>query len=181
MLTKAKNGLGPLTLVLGGARSGKSRLAQALVLRSGLRPVLIAPAEALDDEMSSRIAAHRAERGGLGWRVVEAPRDVASALRTAARGEAVLLDCATLWLSNALTAGADLAAEEAALMAGLSACPAPVVVVSNEVGLGIVPDTALGRAFRDAQGRLNQRLASQAGCVLLVAAGLPLVLKGRLP
>ncbi len=180
-VTQAQHRLPPLTLVLGGARSGKSRFAEGLVTGSGLAPVYLATAEAHDAEMAARIAAHRADRASQGWRTVEAPRDLAPALAAARAGESVLLDCATLWLSNALLAGADLAAEEQALLVALAGCAAPVVVVSNEVGFGIVPENALARAFRDAQGRLNQRLAAQAGLVVLVAAGLPLVLKGRLP
>jgi adenosylcobinamide kinase/adenosylcobinamide-phosphate guanylyltransferase len=168
-----------LSLVIGGARSGKSAFAERLVGASGRAPVYLATAEAQDDEMAARIAAHRARRPG--WRTVEAPRELASALAGAAAGEIVLLDCATMWLSNALLAGADLAAEEARLIAALGACAGPVVVVTNEVGLSIVPDNALARAFRDAQGRLNQRLAASAGLVVAVWAGLPLVLKGALP
>ncbi len=180
ILTDRDGGLGRLSLVLGGARSGKSRLAEGLVTGSGLSPVYIATAQARDDEMAARIALHRDDRGA-GWRTVEAPRDLAGALAAAVPGEAVLVDCATLWLTNVMLGGGEVAAEETALLAALSACPAPVVVVSNEVGLGIVPDNALARAFRDAQGRLNRRLAAQAGLVVFVAAGLPLVLKGRMP
>ena len=166
-------------LVLGGASSGKSAFAERLV--SGLeRPrAYIATAEAWDDEMRDRIARHREQRGP-GWRTVEAPRDLAGALGRVPAGEAVLVDCATLWLSNRMLADDDLEAAEAELLAGLAACPAPVVVVSNEVGFGIVPDTPLGRRFREAQGRLNQSLAAQADLVVLVAAGLPLALKGSL-
>lgn len=129
--------------------------------------------------MRARIAEHRDRR--TGWRTIEAPRDVAGALAQVAPGDAVLLDCATLWLTNVMLAGEDVAAAGDALMAALAACPAPVVVVTNEVGLSIVPENALARAFRDAQGRLNQRLAAQAGLAVAVWAGLPLVLKGRLP
>lgn len=111
---------------------------------------------------------------------MEAPRDLAGALRDVMPEEAVLIDCATLWLSNLLLAEADLAAEEARLMQALLDCRAPVAVVSNEVGLGVVPDTPLGRRFRDAQGGLNQRLAARADLVVFVAAGLPMVLKGSL-
>lgn len=139
----------------------------------------VATAEAWDDEMRARIARHREERGP-GWRTVEAPRDLAGALGRVSAEEAVLVDCATLWLSNRMLAGDDLAAAEAGLLTALAACPAPVVVVSNEVGFGIVPETPLGRRFREAQGRLNQTLAAQADLVALVAAGLPLVLKGSL-
>lgn len=167
-----------LTLVIGGARSGKSALAERLVVASRLPRTYIATAEPFDDEMRTRIARHQAARGE-GWRTVAAPRDVAAPL-----GEAegvVLLDCATLWLSNHLLAGADIAAESARLLAALAGARAPVVVVSNEVGWSIVPENALARAFRDHQGRLNQALAGEAGLVVAVMAGLPLVLKGAMP
>lgn len=169
-----------LSLVLGGARSGKSRFAERLVSATSRPRVYIATAEAWDDEMRARIAAHRDDRGA-DWRTVEAPRDLATALGRATPDEVVLLDCATLWLTNALLAEADLATEGAGLLAALGACAAPVVVVTNEVGLSIVPENALARRFRDEQGRLNQRLAEQAGLVVAVMAGLPLVLKGALP
>ena len=166
-------------LVLGGAASGKSAFAEGLVTGWGERRVYVATALAWDAEMAAKIARHRTARGP-GWRTVEAPRDVASVLRDATPGAAVLVDCATLWLSNLMLAGADLAEEEARLLDALEACAAPVAVVSNEVGLGIVPDTPLGRRFREAQGGLNQRLAARAELVVLVVAGLPLVLKGSL-
>ena len=169
-----------LSLVVGGARSGKSGLAERLVSGSGLGRRYIATAQAWDDEMRDRIARHRADRGA-GWITVEAPLDLVAALAGARQDEAVLVDCATLWLSNHLLADHDLAAESRALLAALDACAAPVVVVSNEVGWGIVPENALARAFRDAQGRLNQQIAAQAGLVVGVMAGLPMVLKGRMP
>lgn len=169
-----------LSLVLGGARSGKSRFAERLVSATGRARVYLATAEAWDDEMRARIDAHRTDRG-QGWRTVEAPRDLAPVLAGVKADECVLLDCATLWLTNALLAERDLRAETDGLLAALAACPAPVVVVSNEVGLSIVPENALARRFRDEQGRLNQRLAEQAGLVVGVMAGLPFVLKGRLP
>ena len=169
-----------LSLVIGGARSGKSGLAERLVTGSGLARRYIATAEAWDDEMRDRIARHRADRGP-GWTTVEAPLNLAAALAQAQAGEVVLVDCATLWLTNHLLADHDLAQEGAGLLAALAACAAPVVVVSNEVGWGIVPENALARAFRDAQGRLNQQIAAQADLVLGVMAGLPMVLKGRLP
>jgi adenosylcobinamide kinase/adenosylcobinamide-phosphate guanylyltransferase len=167
-----------LSLVVGGARSGKSALAERLVRASGLPLSYIATAEAWDDEMAARIARHREDRGA-GWTTVEAPRDLAGALNGAAG--AVLVDCATLWLTNVMLAGADTGAEVAGLLAALAVHPGPVVVVSNEVGWGIVPENALARAFRDEQGRLNQQVAAAADLVLGVMAGLPMVLKGRLP
>ena len=166
-------------LVLGGAASGKSAFAEALVTGWGRPRVYLATAQAWDAEMAARIARHCDARGP-GWRTVEAPLDLASALAAVDPGEAVLIDCATLWLSNQMLAGADLAQEEVRLLRALDACAAPVAVVSNEVGLGIVPETALGRRFREAQGALNQRLAARADLVVLVAAGLPLALKGSL-
>lgn len=169
-----------LTLVLGGARSGKSAFAERMARAATPHPVYLATAEAHDDEMRARIAEHIAARGPH-WRCVEAPHDPAPALAQVAANEAVLLDCATLWLSNRMLAGADIAAEAERLLAALGQCVAPVVVVSNEVGLSVVPENALARRFRDEQGRLNQALAARAGCAVLMAAGLPLVLKGRLP
>lgn len=168
-----------LSVILGGARSGKSRFAETLLGGWGRPRLYIATAEAWDDEMRARIDQHRADRGE-GWRTLEAPHDPGAALRAAHPGEAVLLDCATLWLTNRMLAGADLAAEAEALLAALAACPAPVVVVSNEVGWSIVPENALARRFRDEQGRLNQRLAAAADLAVAVIAGLPVVLKGRL-
>lgn len=168
-----------LTLVTGGAKSGKSRFAERLVTQSGRRKIYIATAEAWDDEMRARVAAHQSDRGP-GWRTVEAPRDVIGALRAVEAGDMVLLDCATLWLTNVMLAEADLGVESDALLAALAACPAPVVVVTNELGWSIVPDNALARRFRDAQGRLNQRLAAEAGVVVAVISGLPLILKGTL-
>ena len=169
-----------LTLVLGGAGSGKSALAERLVTGTGLIRHYIATAQAWDAEMADRIARHKADRGA-GWITSETPRDVVGGLATVATGQVVLLDCATLWLSNLMMVEADIAAESARLIAGLAACRSPVVVVSNEVGWGIVPENAMARAFRDHQGRLNQQLAAQAGLVIGVMAGLPMVLKGTLP
>ncbi len=166
-----------LTLVIGGARSGKSRHAESLMRACGLPRVYIATAEAWDDEMRARISAHQGDRGP-DWHTVEAPRDLAAALHKVPEGAAVLVDCATLWLTNHLLIESDLAAEIEVLLAAIEACAAPVVVVSNEVGWSIVPENALARAFRDAQGRLNQQLAEAAGHVVAVIAGLPLVLKG---
>ncbi|MBL8560704.1 MAG: bifunctional adenosylcobinamide kinase/adenosylcobinamide-phosphate guanylyltransferase [Gemmobacter sp.] len=172
--------LPPLTLVIGGARSGKSRYAETLLRRSGCARVYIATAEAWDDEMRARIRSHVQDRGP-DWITIEAPHDLAGALAHVGEGQAVLVDCATLWLTNRMLAEADLAAETATLLAALRVCPAPVVVVSNEVGWSIVPENALARAFRDAQGRLNQHLAAEADLAVAVMAGLPLALRGQLP
>jgi len=172
--------LPPLTLVIGGARSGKSAFAESLVLGSGRARRYVATAEARDDEMRDRIARHRRERGD-GWMTVEAPLQLPEALAQVGRDEVVLLDCATLWLTNHLLADHDLVAETGKLIAALTTCVAPVVIVSNETGWGIVPENALARRFRDEQGRLNQRLAAEAGLVVTVIAGLPMVLKGALP
>lgn len=173
-------GLPPLTVVLGGARSGKSRLAERLITATDCPRIYIATAEGWDDEMRARITQHRADRGPE-WDTWDAPHDLAAALTRVPSGAVVLLDCATLWLTNRMLAEADLVAEYAALLEALAACASPVVVVTNEVGLSIVPENALARRFRDEQGRLNQHLAAQAGLVVAVMAGLPLVLKGALP
>lgn len=164
-------------LVLGGARSGKSRHAQALAEATGLRRTYLATAEARDEEMAARIAQHQAERGA-GWQTLEAPLDMPNALGTVVDSDVVLVDCLTLWLTNVMLGDRDVEKEMEALVAALAAAPQPVILVSNEVGLGLVPETPLGRAFRDAQGRLNQRMAEEVAEVRFVAAGLPLVLKG---
>jgi adenosylcobinamide kinase/adenosylcobinamide-phosphate guanylyltransferase len=164
------------TLVTGGARSGKSTHAEALASATGRPRRYIATAQAWDDEMADRIARHRAQRGP-GWTTVEAPLDLCGALAQATAAEVVLVDCLTLWLTNHMLAGHDLAAQAGQLAQALAACPAPVIAVTNEVGWGIVPENALARAFRDEQGRLNQRLAAQADRVVAVLCGLPLVLK----
>lgn len=169
-----------LTLILGGARSGKSRLAETLTRAAPGQPHYIATAQPWDAEMTARIAAHKAQRDGQGWVTVEAPHDLTGALAALPPGAPVLIDCLTLWQTNRLLAGADLAAEGAALVAALAAHPAPVVAVGNEVGLGIVPDNAMARAFRDAAGRLHQDIAARADRVVLVVAGLPLAIKGSL-
>jgi adenosylcobinamide kinase/adenosylcobinamide-phosphate guanylyltransferase len=164
-------------LVIGGQRSGKSRFAERLVTGSGRRPVYIATATADDDEMAARIAAHRARRGDA-WTTIEAPLDVPATLgRAATRDAAVLVDCLTLWLANLLSAQRDVGDETAALVAALSAAAGPVVVVSNEVGAGIIPDNALARSYADVLGVLNQRVAAAVGRVVFMAAGQPLVVK----
>jgi adenosyl cobinamide kinase/adenosyl cobinamide phosphate guanylyltransferase len=167
-----------LTFVLGGARSGKSRYAESLMAALPPPWTYVATAEAGDTEMAERIGAHRARRGPQ-WRTVEAPRDLAAALK-ACQTMPVLVDCLTLWLSNLLLADADIDTEVAGLEQALAAATAPVVLVANEVGYGIVPDHPLGRRFRDLQGILNQRVAARADRVVLVVAGLPLAVKGTL-
>jgi adenosylcobinamide kinase/adenosylcobinamide-phosphate guanylyltransferase len=168
-----------LTLVLGGARSGKSRFAESLVEAAAARALYLATAEPGDAEMAARIAHHRARRGPR-WETLEAPLDLAPTLRHAARPDRpVLVDCLTLWLSNVLHARRDAEAETDALLAALPRLEGPAVLVANEVGLGIVPENALARAFRDHAGRLNQRLAATAQRVVFLAAGLPLSLKAE--
>ena len=165
-----------LTLILGGARSGKTGLALRLAEARSAAPVLIATAEALDAEMQDRIAGHRAERGPH-WLTVEAPLDLAGALAALPADQVALVDCLTLWLSNLMHAGRDLEVETGTLIAALAGRPA--ILVANEVGLGVVPDNALARRYRDAAGRLNQALAAACDQVVFVAAGLPLALKGE--
>lgn len=165
-----------VTLILGGARAGKS--AYALVLAADAPHTMIATAQALDDEMTARIALHRAERDDS-WGLVEEPLDLASAVAEHGReGTTLLIDCLTLWLSNIMHAERDCTVETEHLVDALRAAPGQIVAVSNEVGMGLAPDNALGRAFRDEQGRLNQRIAALADTVVFVASGLPLTLKG---
>lgn len=164
-------------LVLGGARSGKSRRAEALAEASGRALIYIATAEALDDEMRERIACHRASRAE-GWRTVEAPRALAAAIAAEDASDRVLvIDCLTLWLSNLLIADDDLEAAGDALAAEVVRLRGEIIFVSNEVGFGIVPDNALARRFRDAAGRLNQRIAAACDAVELVVAGIPVKVK----
>jgi adenosylcobinamide kinase / adenosylcobinamide-phosphate guanylyltransferase len=162
------------TLVLGGARSGKSRYAESLA--KGKR-FYIATAEILDAEMQARISAHREQRG-TDWETMEVPLDLVDAIRKSdGKGNFVLVDCITIWISNLMHAKRDAALEVARLCEMLKSAKARLVLVSNEVGQGIVPDNALARAFRDKQGRANQRLAAAVDEVVLVTAGLPMALK----
>jgi len=167
-----------LTLVLGGARSGKSRYAESLIARLPPPWIYVATAEAGDAEMAERIARHRARRGP-NWRTIEATHNLEQVL-AACRSEPVLVDCLTLWLSNLMLANGAVEEEMTRVEKALLAATAPKVVVANEVGYGIVPDHPLGRRFRDAQGVLNQRIAALADYVVLVVAGLPVPLKGTL-
>lgn len=169
-----------LSVVLGGARSGKSRIAERLVTAAGKQRVYIATAQAFDDEMAERISQHQKDRGA-DWQTREAPLDLQPVLASCTDENVVLIDCATLWLSNHLLNGSDLTEQSQLLLSAVAACRAPVVVVSNEVGWGIVPENRLAREFRDAQGRLNQALAAQADLVLGVMGGLPFALKGSVP
>ncbi len=164
-------------LVLGGARSGKSRFAERLVEDSGLDPVYVATAAAGDTEMAERIAHHR-ERRGDRWSTIEEPVDLRATLaENASAGKAVLVDCLTLWITNLMMREADITAETGRLAAQVPDLAGPVVFVSNEVGLGIVPENAMARAFRDHAGRLHQQVAERAEQVFFIAAGLPIALK----
>jgi adenosylcobinamide kinase/adenosylcobinamide-phosphate guanylyltransferase len=162
-------------LILGGARSGKTTRGLAVV--SAFSPSLyIATAEGRDDEMRERIARHRAERGAA-WTTIEEPLDLRGAIGRAVHARAILVDCLTFWISNLMEMGRSPEDEAAALVAFAATLPATMVFISNEVGMGIVPDNALARAFRDAQGRVNQIFAAKADQVELVVAGLPLKIK----
>jgi adenosyl cobinamide kinase/adenosyl cobinamide phosphate guanylyltransferase len=174
-MTEGPVGGRALTLVLGGARSGKSRFAESLITRQPPPWIYVATAEKRDAEMAERIAVHQARRGA-GWSTLEAPRDLAEVIE-ANRPTPMLVDCLTLWLSNLMLADADIDQETARLEQALAQRGAPVALVANEVGWGIVPENALARRFRDLQGILNQRIAAQADRVVLMVAGLPLYVK----
>ncbi|MDE0364365.1 MAG: bifunctional adenosylcobinamide kinase/adenosylcobinamide-phosphate guanylyltransferase [Gammaproteobacteria bacterium] len=165
------------TLIVGGARSGKSRRALQLALEIGGQRTFIATAEASDAEMAERIGHHRAERG-VEFRTREEPLDLVNALEAEVSPDGiVVVDCLTLWLSNLMHHGRDVVAQTHALVALLSHSPGPIVLVSNEVGMGLVPETRLGREFRDAQGELNREVAAVCGRVEFMIAGLPLTVK----
>jgi adenosylcobinamide kinase/adenosylcobinamide-phosphate guanylyltransferase len=168
--------LPPVSLILGGARSGKSRYAEGLIAEAG-SGLYLATATPGDAEMAARIAAHRARRGP-NWDTIEEPLDLAGALRRhSSAGRPILVDCLTLWLSNLLHAGREPELAITALIEARTAWRSPVVFVSNEIGLGIVPENALARQFRDAAGHLHQALAECAGLVALLIAGLPMIIK----
>ena len=165
-----------LTLIIGGASSGKSAYAERLALSTGLTPVYLATGQAIDGEMSDKIAVHQARRGPE-WQLIEAPLSLKKPLATLTANHVVLLDCLTLWLSNHLELNHNIEEKTEALLNSIASSEASVIAVSNELGLGLVPIAPLGRVFRDAQGRLNQRFAEAASNVTFIAAGLPLSLK----
>lgn len=163
--------------VLGGARSGKSAYALKVAEAYGSERLYLATAAPGDEEMAARIARHQADRG-RGWMTLEEPLDVARALGAEARpGRAIVVDCLTLWLTNLMLAGRDPAPAVAGLADAIAALAGPAILISNEVGMGIVPDHKLGREFRDWQGRTNQEIARACDAAILVAAGFPLQLK----
>ncbi|MFH1707033.1 MAG: bifunctional adenosylcobinamide kinase/adenosylcobinamide-phosphate guanylyltransferase [Planctomycetota bacterium] len=170
--------------VIGGCRSGKSRRALELARQAGGRRVYVATLEPRDGEMRDRVKRHQAERG-KGWRTVEESVDLAGTLaREGRKADVIVVDCLTLWVSNLLLAGRDIDAIVRAaddLAAAVRACPVAVILVSNEVGGGVVPDNALGRAFRDAAGLVNQRVAAVCSRVELMVAGIPLAIKPGAP
>ncbi len=166
------------TLILGGARSGKSQRALQLAEPLSKRRVFVATAQAFDDEMRARIEHHKTERGS-GWKTLEEPLDLHRAIEQSVSPDCVcVVDCLTLWLSNLMHDGRDIEHETGKLCQVLEQVSGAIILVSNEVGLGLVPETPLGRAFRDAQGRLNQAVALACDRVEFIAAGLPLSLKG---
>lgn len=167
-------------LVLGGAASGKSTYGEQIVKQTGRQCVYLATARVYDAEMREKVETHITMRGS-GWTTIEEPVDVPGILASRSSDEVVLVDCATMWLTNIMLDGLDLKSEQDRLFAALDTAACTIVVVSNEVGLGIVPDSRLGRDFRNAQGRLNARLAAACDTVAMVTAGLPRALKGQLP
>lgn len=175
-----KGSLPPITLVIGGARSGKSEHAELLVAQSGLSPFYLATATAGDGEMMNRIIQHQKRRGDK-WQTVEEPVNLVTALKKASSEKsAVLVDCLTLWLSNLMALSRDIECETRALTAALPSLTGPVVFVTNEVGLGIVPANSLAREFRDHAGQLNQAVAFAADHVTMMVSGLPMTLKSEL-
>lgn len=175
----ADNLLGPgATLILGGGRSGKSAFAEKLVLNCGLKPVYIATAQVWDDEMRQRVDAHIARRGE-NWTCIEASDALEEALRDADKdGNAILVDCLTMWITNLMMAEANLSARISSLVEQIEAISAPIALVTNEVGLGIVPENKMAREFRDHAGVLHQKMGAIANEVYFVAAGIPLRMKG---
>jgi adenosylcobinamide kinase/adenosylcobinamide-phosphate guanylyltransferase len=168
-----------LTLILGGAASGKSVFAESLITTASDCPTYIATAQVYDDEMAQKVARHR-EMRGTSWHTIEEPVEITEAIGLAPAGQPILIDCATLWLTNLILGELDVAVRSSALLKTMRKTANPVVIVSNEVGQGIVPDNALSRRFRNAQGTLNQQIGLEADLVVVVMVGLPLVLKGQL-
>ena len=169
-----------LSFIMGGAASGKSAYAEGLFGAHDGTKIYLATAQPFDSEMESKISRHKIMRGE-GWDTVERPIDIATVFAQPAPDSAILFDCATLWLSNLLLASINIDNARGTLILALNACPVPVVIVSNEVGAGIVPADAISREFRQAQGRLNQELAACADYAALVVAGIPITLKGKAP
>jgi adenosylcobinamide kinase/adenosylcobinamide-phosphate guanylyltransferase len=171
--------MGQHVLILGGARSGKTDFAEQLALRLGTAPLYLATAEALDDEMATRVASHQGARDAR-FTTIEEPLAISEAILAAAgRHDVVLVDCLTLWITNLLAAGADVAVAVNELATALGKTEVRVILVSNEVGLGIVPDNPMARSFRDLAGTAHQRLAEVCAEVHFVVAGLPMTLKGH--
>lgn len=167
-----------VVFVLGGARSGKSAFAEQMIIDSGLHPVYVATAQVWDEEMRARVEDHKARRD-MRWQTVEEPSDLVSVIATEAiQGRALLVDCLTLWVTNLMLAEAKMADRFASLVDALRKAEGLIVLVSNEVGQGIVPDNKMAREFRDHAGRLHQDVASVADQVHFVTAGLPMKLKG---
>jgi adenosylcobinamide kinase/adenosylcobinamide-phosphate guanylyltransferase len=175
--TDSSSGRSRSLLVLGGARSGKSAYAQRLAEAHGPQRLYLATATAGDEEMAERIARHQRDRG-QGWTTLEEPLEIAAALAAQAHaGRVVVVDCLTLWLSNLMLAGRDPGPAVAALAGSIVQLAGPAILISNEVGMGIVPDNRIGREFRDWQGRANREIGAACDAVIFVAAGLPLQLK----
>lgn len=168
------------TFILGGAASGKSEWAETLILSSDLPVIYLATGRIEDAETKNRVKVHKSRRDAR-WTTIEEPLDLTQPLVNLRADTPVLIDCATMWLSNQMMADADLNCATETLLDALRGCAAPWVIVSNEVGHGIVPDNKLARQFREAQGRLNIALAREADLAVMIIAGLPQVLKGALP
>ena len=167
-----------VTLILGGARSGKSAHGEMLALERFSSPVYIFTAQAWDDEMKDRVKIHKQRRNGKNWKDVEAPLELSEAIKNNATiNNCILIDCLTLWLTNLLLAGVDIDKAIDELLATIEACPGEVILISSEVGLGIVPENSMARKFRDLSGKLHQKLAIEAENVLLMVAGIPMVVK----
>lgn len=168
-------------MIIGGAASGKSAFAEAFVIAQSKTPIYLATAQAFDAEMANKIAAHKTDREAHGWRTIEEPMAVADQISKFGEDDVVLLDCATMWLSNTMADVEEMRLEIDTFCDAIAASPASITVVTNEVGQGIVPENVMARRFRDLQGNLNFSLAKRCDLVVQVVAGLPNVLKGELP